>query len=186
VLLIVGVQSAQAGINVWTGSTCAYPYPCFDYFFDYLVVATGKPSALYASRYSAEDGWVYKSTDGGSTWDQILDAGNPAAVMAAEPSTPNSVYVQTVAYGESGQLIAHVLRSTDGGATWSQVDTGLGRDTNAVSKILALAIDPHTPTTLYAGTDLGLFKSTDAASTWSILNTGLSSDATGRRLCRRL
>jgi hypothetical protein len=38
----------------------------------------------------------------------------------------------------------------------------------------ALAIDPHTPTTLYAGTYGGVFKSTDAASTWSAVNAGLT------------
>jgi hypothetical protein len=48
--------------------------------------------------------------------------------------------------------------------------------------ITALAIDPQTPTTLYAGTwDLylgtwrgGVFKSTDGAGSWSALNTGLT------------
>src|SRR3989442_10459591 len=41
--------------------------------------------------------------------------------------------------------------------------------------INALAIDPQTPTTLYAGTSgHGVFKSTDAGGTWSAVNTGLS------------
>src|SRR6266852_3350799 len=37
----------------------------------------------------------------------------------------------------------------------------------------ALAIDPRTSTTLYAGTNGGVFKSTDGGNTWSAVNTGL-------------
>jgi BNR/Asp-box repeat. len=40
--------------------------------------------------------------------------------------------------------------------------------------IYALAINPTTPSTLYAGTDGGAFKSTDGGATWSAVNTGLS------------
>src|SRR3989449_11713344 len=42
--------------------------------------------------------------------------------------------------------------------------------------INALAIDPQTPTTLYAGTSgHGVFKSTDGGGNWSAVNTGLTS-----------
>jgi hypothetical protein len=41
--------------------------------------------------------------------------------------------------------------------------------------IYALAVDPNTPTTLYAGTyGGGMFKSTDGGATWSPVNTGLT------------
>jgi hypothetical protein len=39
------------------------------------------------------------------------------------------------------------------------------------SGVLALAIDPNAPTTLYAGTDTGVFKSADAAGTWTAIGT---------------
>src|SRR5204863_420687 len=38
----------------------------------------------------------------------------------------------------------------------------------------ALAIDPSTPTTLYAGTLGGVFKSTDAGGSWTAITTGLT------------
>ena len=42
--------------------------------------------------------------------------------------------------------------------------------------ITSLAIDPQTPATLYAGTDLGgLFKSSNGGDSWSAVNTGLTS-----------
>ena len=50
-----------------------------------------------------------------------------------------------------------VFKSTNGGGNWSAVNTGL-TDTD----VRALAIDPATPATLYAGTDGGgVFKSTN-------------------------
>jgi uncharacterized repeat protein (TIGR01451 family) len=63
-----------------------------------------------------------------------------------------------------------VFKSTDGGATWSASYTGL-----ANTDVIALAIDPQTPTTLYAGTNgAGVFKSTDGGTNWSDMNIGLT------------
>ena len=63
-----------------------------------------------------------------------------------------------------------MFKSTNGGGNW--INTGL-TDTS----VYALAIDPKTPATLYAGTDGGVFKSTDGGMNWSAVNTGLT--ATG-------
>ena len=56
--------------------------------------------------------------------------------------------------------VSGVFRSTDGGVTWKA--TGL------TSRVDALAIDPLTPSTLYAGTSYvgSIFKSTDRGDTW--------------------
>jgi photosystem II stability/assembly factor-like uncharacterized protein len=63
-----------------------------------------------------------------------------------------------------------VFKSTDGGANWSAANKGL-----TATDILALAIDPETPTTLYAGTfTLGVFRSTNGGGSWSRLSTGLT------------
>ena len=63
-----------------------------------------------------------------------------------------------------------VFKSTDGGGTWSAANTGLSSSPD----VNALAIDPTTPSTLYAGTNGGgVFKSTDAGGTWSAANAGL-------------
>src|SRR5450759_3349744 len=40
--------------------------------------------------------------------------------------------------------------------------------------VTALAINPATPATLYAGTASGVFKSTDSGGTWAAANTGLT------------
>jgi len=68
-----------------------------------------------------------------------------------------------------------ILLSTSQTGTVSagiNVWTSIGPDGRT---IYALAIDPATPTTLYAGTDgYGVFKSTNGGAQWSAANTGLT------------
>ena len=62
------------------------------------------------------------------------------------------------------------IKSSNGGAGWTAVNTGL---TN--TNIQALAIDPDTPKTLYAGTyGGGLFQSSGDGAGWTSANTGLT------------
>jgi len=53
--------------------------------------------------------------------------------------------------------------------TWSAINSGL---TN--THVIVLAIDPSNPSTLYAGTEGGVFKSTDGGGSWSAINSGLT------------
>src|SRR5262249_52103623 len=62
-----------------------------------------------------------------------------------------------------------LLGSVSSAQVWSSNGPEGGR-------ILALAIDPGNPTTVYAGTFLGgVFKSTDGAASWRAINNGLTS-----------
>src|SRR5207249_443675 len=66
--------------------------------------------------------------------------------------------------------VAADIRSTDGGESWSAVSAGLPN-----LPVTALAIDPQTPTILYAGTQGGgVYKSTDGGESWGAFNTGLT------------
>ena len=65
-----------------------------------------------------------------------------------------------------------VFKSTDEGAHWSPSNTGL----SGVS-VFSLAIDPRTPTTIYAGTFRSqVFKSTDAGQRWLPASAGFGDD----------
>jgi uncharacterized repeat protein (TIGR01451 family) len=61
-----------------------------------------------------------------------------------------------------------VYKSTNGGGNWNGSGTGLIRPF-----VNALAIDPATPATLYAGTYDGVFKSANSGGSWSASNNGL-------------
>src|SRR2546426_12060665 len=88
------------------------------------------------------------------------------SALAIASKTPTPPYAVTCDRG--------VFKSTDGGASWNATGlTGVG--------VLALAIDPQTPTILYAGgtpndcgsglffeewVQSGVYKSTDGGSNW--------------------
>ncbi|MFL6273828.1 MAG: SBBP repeat-containing protein [Blastocatellia bacterium] len=75
-----------------------------------------------------------------------------------------------------------IAKTTNSGASWAAINTGINSFT-----ILALAIHPSAPTTVYAGTlggngnNGGAFKSTNGGATWNAINSGLT-DLTIRSL----
>ena len=63
-----------------------------------------------------------------------------------------------------------MFKSQNGGASWSDVNGTFLTNTD----VLALAVDPLTPGTLYAGTDSGaVYKSTNGGDTWEAASEGL-------------
>jgi photosystem II stability/assembly factor-like uncharacterized protein len=72
----------------------------------------------------AATGGVWKSTDGGSSWNTIFDQNDSLAIggIAIAPSDHNTIYVGTGELNFSGDSYygAGVYRSTDGGVTWTQ------------------------------------------------------------------
>ncbi|MCP9495272.1 MAG: SBBP repeat-containing protein [Pyrinomonadaceae bacterium MAG19_C2-C3] len=128
--------------------------------------------------YAGTSRGMYKTTNGGVSWTAInnglgLNSFNVPEViaLAVDPLDPATIYV-----GVQG-FFGGIYKSTDGGSTWSVSNTGLSQNvsgTNFTLTVNALAINPMTPSTLYAGTSSGVYKSTDSGSTWSASNTGLS------------
>jgi photosystem II stability/assembly factor-like uncharacterized protein len=111
------------------------------------VVGSNRDSLLYFA--GGADGGVFKSIDGGASWEPVFDRASAAAVgaIAISPSDDRSVWVGT---GESnprntvegGNGIWH---SGDGGKTW----THLGLDD--AGNISSIAIDPRDPRTVVVG-----------------------------------
>jgi PKD repeat protein/photosystem II stability/assembly factor-like uncharacterized protein len=103
---------------------------------------------------------VYKSTDGAATWTRA-STGLPAGdirVVVVDPIVPSTLYAAG----------GGVFKSADGGGSWTAA--GLSG-----SYVTTVAIDPQTPSVLYAGTlTEGVFKSSNAAGSWSASSVGLS------------
>ena len=76
--------------------------------------------------------------------------------VAVHPANPRIVYV-SASHG--------VLKTRDGGSTWSPVNEGLEH-----SQVLAFAIDPTAPSTVYAGTFANaIYKSADGGDRKSVV-----------------
>jgi photosystem II stability/assembly factor-like uncharacterized protein len=125
-----------------------------------LVTDPSNGNTVYAG---TADRGVMKSIDGGASWysmNQGLIASTINA-LATNGNTSGTVY----AAGDIG-----VAKTTDGGNTWTPMNNGLSNTliccTN-LSTLLSIAVDPRTPTNLYAGSDYGaIFKSTDGGHHW--------------------
>ena len=57
--------------------------------------------------------------------------------------------------GRAAGTVVGVFKSTNGGSNWSEISDGLNEKLSL--NIQTLAIDPVTPTIIYAGTDSGVF-----------------------------
>src|SRR5882724_2141441 len=134
-----------------------------------LAIDPQTPTTLYLRAYRR----VYKSTDGGGRW-TLVNTSLPGSYLSVQnlvidPQTPTTLYAGTFGDG--------VFKSTDEGGTWNAVNTGLPQPYSPGSypSVVALAIDPKTPTTLYLGLGdgSGIYKSTDEGGSWSPASTGL-------------
>jgi photosystem II stability/assembly factor-like uncharacterized protein len=83
-------------------------------------------------------------------------------VIALHPTNPNILYVATNDY---------IYKTRDGGQSWENLSRGMSH-----SRVIAMAIDPGYPATVYAGTKGdAVFKSYDGGQRWVSLRNGLDS-----------
>ena len=103
---------------------------------------------------------VYKSTDGGATWRQVLkvNENTGATDLVVDPSNPNILFAamyqrrRTACCFVGGGPGSGVWRSDDGGETWSRVEGG-GFPEGTKGRI-ALAMTAADPNVLYAQVEL--------------------------------
>lgn len=100
---------------------------------------------------------VYKSTNGGESWNFVNSGVTNAYVQSVAIDSQNS---ETIYAGTGG---TGVCKSTDAGTTWLPINSGL---TNR--SVLSLAIDPQNSDIIFAGTWEGVYKSTNGGGSWSL------------------
>jgi photosystem II stability/assembly factor-like uncharacterized protein len=75
----------------------------------------------------------------------------------------------TILVGTIGQ---GVMMSPDDGESWTRASVRVGMHSDAIVK--ALLPDPHRPGTVYAGTDLGLYRTESNGAAWQVLDTPMN------------
>lgn len=133
----------------------------------------GIPGDANTFYFGAVAGGVWKTTDGGNTWNPIWDKQSVASIgdIAVAPSEPNTVYVGTGEACIRGN-ISHgdgVYKSTDAGKTWTHI--GL-RDTRTIGRVIVHPRDANTVFVAALGhvygpnAERGLFRTRDGGKTW--------------------
>ena len=119
---------------------------------------------------------LYKTTDGGKTWNRILEIGEYTGVsdMEMDPRNPDILYAashqrERRVYSKiDGGPESAIYKSTDAGATWTKQTKGLPK--GDVGRI-GLALSPANPDIIYAVIELpesksGFYRSSDMGESW--------------------
>ncbi len=119
---------------------------------------------------------VYRSQDGGKTWEQVLFANENAGAcdLILDPNNPRVVYATTwrilrTPYSlESGGEGSGIWKSTDAGDTWTEIthNPGLPQGMVGISGITVSPVDSNRVWAIVEAADGGVFRSEDAGATW--------------------
>ncbi|MEY2488167.1 MAG: hypothetical protein QOC70_109 [Verrucomicrobiota bacterium] len=140
------------------------------------------PGALWSD---SPDRGLYKTTDGGKTWNILLKGANlstGASALALDPVDPNKMFAAMWDFRRKGWTFrsggdgpdapsgSGLFRTADGGATWTEItpENSKGFPRKPYGRI-AVAIAPSNAKRVYAfveSTDSALFVSDDGGATW--------------------
>lgn len=142
-------------------------------------IGTGENNS---SRSSYSGVGMYKSTDGGKTWQHSgLPESHHIGRIILHPTDPNTVWVGVIGHLYSANKERGIYKTTDGGRTWKQT-LFVNENTGGID----LIVDGTDPNILYAGMwdrqrrswnfwesgeGSGLYKSMDGGDTWKKAGT---------------
>ena len=128
----------------------------------------------------SNDRGVYRSTDGGANWEQILFVNDTtgAADLSMDATNPRILYAgmwdhqRTPWQIRSGGKGSGIHKSTDGGQTWKKLSKGLPKSMGKV----AVDVSPANPDVLYANIEAkndkgGVYRSDDGGAAWKQVNS---------------
>lgn len=129
-----------------------------------------------------EERGVYRSTDGGRTFQKVLykDENTGAIALVFDPKNPDTIYADMWA-GRQGPWEngawqgpnSGLFKSTDNGLTWRQLTKGLPTTAEGLGRI-GMTVAPSDPNRMYATVDAGklggIYRSDDAGESWRLMD----------------
>jgi photosystem II stability/assembly factor-like uncharacterized protein len=147
-----------------------------------VVIHPKNPGVVYAAALghlwgaNPERG-VYKTSDGGKTWNQVLKISNDAGVsdIAMDPESPDTLYAaaytrRRTPFGfNGGGTESAIYKTTDGGANWKKLVKGLPYENGGETGRIGLDVYRKDPNIVYALVQHekgGIYRSEDKGETW--------------------
>lgn len=129
---------------------------------------------------SSETRGIYRSKDGGKTWERILFANKDAGAidLVMDPNNPRILYASTWrvrrnSYNlSSGGEGSAIWKSTDGGDTWKNISANKGLPDGTLG-IIGMTVSPVNSNRVWALIEAdkgGVYRSDDAGETWTKIN----------------
>lgn len=149
-----------------------------------VIIHPTDPNIIFVAAQGAqygpsEDRGIYRSTNGGNTWEKVLfvDSNTGASSLSMDMNNPLILYASMWQHRrypwtmESGGASSGLYKSTDGGTTWKKMEKGLPKEfgksgisvSRANAEVVYAVIEAE-------GEKGGVYKSTDAGKTWRQTN----------------
>ena len=149
-----------------------------------VIIHPTNPDIIFVAAQGAQYGpnaqrGIYRSTDGGATWDNVLfvDNNTGASDLSMDMKNPLILYAALWQHRrypwimESGGSTSGLYKSTDGGTTWDQLKEGLPKEFGKAG----ISVSRANPERVFAvieaeGEKGGVYRSDDAGKKWAQVN----------------